>query len=97
MVKKTTEKPKRKATGAAAMGAGPGRPKGLPNKTTVAVKQALEETFAAMGGVKALTTWAKGNPDEFYKLWAKLLPKDLHISGNLALESLVTGEGSSEE
>ena len=50
-----------------------------------------------MGGVKALTTWAKGNPDEFYKLWAKLLPKDLHISGNLALESLVTGEGSSEE
>ena len=41
MVKETQTKPKRKATGAAAMGAGPGRPKGVPNKTTTELKQAI--------------------------------------------------------
>jgi hypothetical protein len=43
LVKKT----KRKATGAAAMGAGPGRPKGVPNKVTTefrdTVKKLLDE------------------------------------------------------
>ena len=40
----TVKKTKRKPTGAAAMGAGPGRPKGVPNKATTEFR----ETVAAM-------------------------------------------------
>ena len=54
-----------------------GRPKGALNKTTVAVKTALERAFDGTGGIDALIKWAKANPAEFYKLWAKLLPVDL--------------------
>ena len=93
----TVKKTVKKHTGNPNLGPGPGRPKGVPNKTTTAVKAALEEAFEKMGGVAALSRWAKKNPDEFYKLWAKLLPKDLHISGKMALEQLVMGEASGEE
>lgn len=52
----------------------PGRPKGSRNKKTVAVKEALENAFAGMGGTPALIKWAKENPTEFFKIWSKLLP-----------------------
>jgi len=46
-------KTKRKPTGAAAMGAGPGRPKGMPNKVTVefreTVRALLEDNSANVG------------------------------------------------
>lgn len=54
---------------------GPGRPKGSLNKVTVEAKRALELAFQGIGGVEALTEWAKGNPTEFYRLWAKLVPQ----------------------
>ena len=53
---------------------GVGRPKGCLNKTTTSVKAALEAAFEGMGGVTRLKEWAEGSPEEFYKLWAKLLP-----------------------
>lgn len=56
---------------------GPGRPKGIPNKATIAVKAALEEAFERMGGVDALIEWGKTSKDEFYKIWAKLLPREV--------------------
>lgn len=58
-----------------------GRRKGSLNKTTQGVKQALEMAFEQMGGVPTLLTWAKAEPTEFYKLWGKLIPKDLELSG----------------
>ncbi len=55
--------------------AGKGRKKGVPNKRTTAVKEALELAFQGIGGVKALVEWAKENRGDFYgKLWIKLLP-----------------------
>ena len=91
--KKTTEKPKinpkETPRGAAAAGPGPGRPKGCPNKMTVEVKKALEETFTKMGGIPAMVRWGKKNPDDFYKLWIKLLPKDINVTGTVTLEQLV--------
>lgn len=60
---------------------GPGRPKGVPNKTTMAVKEALSLAFAGLGGVAALETWARDNTTEFYKLWAKMLPTE--VKGDL--------------
>ncbi len=59
-----------------------GRKKGTPNKSTAAVKAALEEAFEKMGGVPALLRWGKSDPAEFYKLWAKLLPTQVNHAGS---------------
>lgn len=56
---------------------GPGRKKGVPNKRTQAVKEALELAFEGIGGVPALQTWATTNETEFYKLWVRMLPTDV--------------------
>lgn len=56
--------------------AGKGRKKGVPNKATASVKAALQAAFDQRGGVPALLEWAKSDPGEFYKLWAKLLPQE---------------------
>lgn len=54
-----------------------GRKPGSMNKVTVEVKTALEQAFDQLGGVPALVTWGKTNPSEFYKLWARMLPKEI--------------------
>lgn len=56
---------------------GPGRPKGLQNKTTLAAKQALEKAFDGIGGVDALQEWARANRGEFYKIWSRLIPREV--------------------
>jgi hypothetical protein len=60
--------------------AGKGRKKGVPNKSTASVKEALALAFQGVGGVPALQTWAKDNPGEFYKLWSKMLPTEVQGS-----------------
>jgi hypothetical protein len=54
-----------------------GRQPGSLNKTTASVKQALLSAFDELGGVPALVEWARSEPTEFYKLYAKLLPAEL--------------------
>lgn len=56
---------------------GKGRAKGVPNKSTKAVKEALQEAFDGLGGVPSLIEWAKSEPTEFYKLWTKLIPTEV--------------------
>lgn len=58
-----------------------GRRPGSINKTTANVKAALEDAFDKLGGVPSLVQWAEGDPGEFYKLWSKLVPKDVEMSG----------------
>lgn len=58
-----------------------GRRPGSVNKLTASVKEALSLAFSEVGDVSALVAWARKNKTEFYKLWAKLLPQDLQISG----------------
>lgn len=69
--------------------AGKGRPLGSPNKATASVKAVLEEAFEKMGGVSSLVTWAKNEPTEFYKLYAKLLPvqvqADMKHNGTISI------------
>jgi hypothetical protein len=66
-------------------GEAPGRIAGYPNKTTVSVKQALEAAFQGLGGVPALIAWAEKEPAEFYRLWSKLLPRNVTIEGGAQL------------
>lgn len=58
--------------------AGPGRPKGMPNKTTALLKDAILEAARGAGGkggmVAYLTTQAKENPGPFMALLGKVLP-----------------------
>jgi hypothetical protein len=57
--------------------AGKGRVKGVPNKSTAAVKAAMIEAFDQLGGVPSLVKWGKDNQGEFYKLWIRLLPTEV--------------------
>lgn len=77
MVKQT----KRKPTGAAALGAGPGRPKGSHNKTTAAIKDAIIEAFEKAGGVNYLVQLAEEDPRTFCALVGKVIPLQLEGTG----------------
>lgn len=48
------------------------------NPVRLEAKAALLQAFEDMGGVKALVKWGKKNPTEFYRIWARLLPKDVN-------------------
>ena len=77
--------PARKATGIPFAAGNPGRPPGFPNRTTVSVKAALEAAFLGLGGVPALIAWGQQEPGEFYRLWGKLLPRNVTIEGGAQL------------
>ena len=48
----------------------------------------LHEVFERMGGVVGMHNWAKDNPTEFYKLWSKVLPKEV-----ISQHKITDGEG----
>ena len=66
-------------------GESPGRLPGYPNKVTISVKAALEAAFDGLGGVPALIAWGQQEPGEFYRLWGKLLPRNVTIEGGAQL------------
>lgn len=68
---------------------GPGRPPGMPNKYTRAVKDALCEAFEQRGGVPALLKWANDNETEFYKLWVRVAPLQVDITSGGETLSIV--------
>lgn len=75
--KKTSEKPLFGGK------AGPGRPKGIPNKTTIAAKDAIAKAAEALGGAKRLVEWAKEDPLNEKVFWGTIYPKllPLQVSG----------------
>ncbi len=54
-----------------------GKTKGTRNKQTVAVKQCIINAFQDMGGVRNLVKWAKDNETEFYRLWGRMVPREI--------------------
>jgi len=79
MVKET----KRKPTGAAALGAGPGRPKGLPNKNSAQLKQMILDALTRSGGVDYLVECANNEKTKgaFLALIGKVLPMTIAGDG----------------
>lgn len=53
---------------------GPGRPPGLPNKVTAALKDMILQALDDAGGVEYLRTQAEENPQAFLTLVGKVLP-----------------------
>lgn len=83
MVTETEQKPKRKLSGAAAMGPGPGRPKGSKDKLTVDLKRMIEEALDLAGGAQYLYEQSEKSPAAFLTLVGKLLPKDVNLTASV--------------
>src|SRR5262245_23647749 len=47
-------------------------------ESTASVRATLAFVFERIGGVAALVHWAKKNPGDFYKLWSRLHPQEIH-------------------
>ena len=60
--------------------------KGKPNKMSGTVKENLVAVFTRLGGTSAMAEWAEENTTEFYKLYAKMLPRAIEgeITHNIA-------------
>jgi len=67
--------------------AGKGRKKGVPNKTTAALKTAILNAFDAAGGEHYLRHVADTDPKTFCTLLGKVLPAEIKAehSGDLVL------------
>ena len=63
-------------------GAGPGRPKGVPNKVTTALKDMILQALDEKGGVQYLVEQAGTNPTAFLSLIGKVLPTTLAGDAN---------------
>ena len=57
--------------------AGKGRKAGSQNKVTKAFKEGVLAAYHGMGGVEALTNWARENQTEFYKIASRLIPHEV--------------------
>lgn len=73
---------------------GPGRPKGMPNKSTALLKDAILQAADEAGGKAGLVAYlkkqARENPGPFMALLGKVLPLQVGVSGDLTL-NVVSG------
>jgi hypothetical protein len=60
---------------------GSGRKAGVPNKISATAKQNVVEVFEQLGGVEHMKTWAIENPNNFYNIYAKIMPTQTEICG----------------
>lgn len=67
-----------------------GRQKGTPNKTTVALKDAIMNAFHKVGGRAYLVTVAKEDPKTFCTLLGRVLPQELKAEIDARHEGLPT-------
>ena len=71
---------------------GKGRPKGVPNKMTMQIKEMIIEALDRNGGVDYLVRQAEANPVAFMGLLAKIIPMQVVGEGNGPLTiQVVTG------
>lgn len=75
----------RKVGEVAAGNRGKGRKKGVPNKTTIAAKEAIELAAAGLGGTPRLIAWAQEDPLNERTFWGSIYPKllPLQVAGEM--------------
>lgn len=59
-----------------------GRKRGVPNRTTRLVKEALAQSFERLGGVEYLVKLGKTEPRAYAQLISKLIPAEIAASLN---------------
>jgi hypothetical protein len=69
-----------------------------PPKITAKARDHLAAAFDYMGGVPALVIWGRENPTEFYRIWARLIPREIaEPTSALPLETLLEKLATKEE
>lgn len=67
-------------------------------KVTTKARDNLDKAFDLMGGVAALVVWGRQNPTDFYRIWSRLIPREVaEATTALPLESLLEKLASKEE
>ena len=69
---------------------GGGSRKGIPNKVSVDLREAIHEAFVKSGGANYLLTVARDNPAVFLRLLGMTLPKNINLTGEVSLVDLLT-------
>jgi hypothetical protein len=59
-----------------------GRKKGTSNKLSSTVKDNVIAVFDRLGGIEHMAEWASDNPTQFYNIYSKLLPIEMHGAGD---------------
>lgn len=67
-----------------------GRKPGSKNRTSAELRNELVLAYLKAGGVKALAKFAKAEPGEFYRIFARLIPAESHVSGDFQFRSPVS-------
>lgn len=62
-----------------------GRPVGAKNKVSQDARQTILNTFTKLGGEKFMLEWAKQEPTEFMKIYAKLIPREEKVTMDATL------------
>lgn len=65
-----------------------GRKKGVPNKITANVKEAIEKAFEGVGGHTYLMKQAEQNPTAFMTLLGKVLPTQITGAGGGPIQTV---------
>jgi len=73
---------------------GPGRPKGVPNKTTRLAKAVIAEAADRLGGPDRLVEWAKENPANERVFWGTIYPKLLPLQVSAEIEGNIAVRGA---
>lgn len=68
---------------------GSGRKPGVPNKLSTTVKENVIAVFDAIGGIEHMKVWATDNPNNFYNIYAKILPTQTEVSGTDGQELVI--------
>lgn len=75
-------------------GPGPGRPKGVPNKTTQLAKNVISQAADKLGGMERLVEWAKEHPANERAFWTTIYPKVLPLQINAEIEGNIAVRGA---
>ena len=62
-----------------------GRQKGVQNKATTTVKESILAVYDRLGGDQGFSDWATTEKTEFYKIFARLVPQDQNLTGNITI------------
>lgn len=60
-----------------------GRPRGSLNKTSATAKENVIAVFNRLKGTAWMEAWAKKNPNEYFRLYAKLIPAAVEVDATV--------------